>query len=94
MGLLARSWNTSDCVASVVMAAKISEVFFVFRRALAHTTLQTLLQQGSRSRSFELLALRTTLGAALCVSLESKAANVRLSRQPSDVIHSEALLAA
>ena len=41
-----------------------------------------------------LLALRTTLGAALCVSLELKAANVRLRRQPSDVIHSEALLAA
>ena len=92
--LLARNWNTSDCVASVGMAAKISEVFFVFRRALAHTTLQTLLQQGSRSRSFELLALRTTLGAALCVSLELKAANVRLRRRASNVIPSKALLAA
>ena len=76
------------------MAAETSEAFFVFRKALAHTTLQTLLQQGSRSRSFELLSLKRTLGAALRVSLEPKAANVRLRRQASNGIHPKALLAA
>ena len=93
-GLLSRKLNAFDYVAFVGLTVKISEVFFVFCKALAHTTLQTLWQQDARSRLVELLSLRITLRAALSVSLESKATNIRLRRQAPNVIHSKALFAA